>query len=410
MVVSIHTIIPHGVVSTIHYFVCRHFLPFFPTPLLRHLPSSISADCSRPPCSGMGWVGVVTLLVTACYLFYRYPPASWTQELPSARSPQPPGSTSDEAETTNLPSENNDLRRNELTTPENENEDAEDPQTTPKASATKAPALDVPTLHLASDQADEAAGSSKRNNEQQPRNWSAKSPLDLGSVTSSEMKTTPAAPPRQTESSTSSLMPPPPPPRLRPSTLQNQQPQQTSSLSPGRSLPHLSGGSALRPPPSAAASLRVPPSRRAASNNSLAPTQVTLKPSTTARKAILEPGYSPLDWAALTAKPNNNLRGANLPPTLIRVSPSMLKARNGRKGSDAWTSYQGKVYNITPYLPFHPGGKGELLRGAGKDSGKLFMEIHPWVNWDAILGECLVGILVSENEAKANESSLDTMD
>jgi cytochrome b involved in lipid metabolism len=88
----------------------------------------------------------------------------------------------------------------------------------------------------------------------------------------------------------------------------------------------------------------------------------------------------------------------------------MLKAQNGRKGCDAWTSYQGKVYNITPYLPFHPGGKGELLRGAGKDSGKLFMEIHPWVNWDAILGECLVGILVSENEATVNEGSLDAMD
>jgi cytochrome b involved in lipid metabolism len=88
----------------------------------------------------------------------------------------------------------------------------------------------------------------------------------------------------------------------------------------------------------------------------------------------------------------------------------MLKAQNGRKGCDAWTSYQGKVYNITPYLPFHPGGKGELLRGAGKDSGKLFMEIHPWVNWDAILGECLVGILISENEANANDISLDAMD
>lgn len=29
MVVSIHTMIPHGVVSTIHYFVCRHFFAFF---------------------------------------------------------------------------------------------------------------------------------------------------------------------------------------------------------------------------------------------------------------------------------------------------------------------------------------------------------------------------------------------
>ena len=87
----------------------------------------------------------------------------------------------------------------------------------------------------------------------------------------------------------------------------------------------------------------------------------------------------------------------------------MLKAQNGRKDLDAWTSYQGKVFNISPYVPFHPGGKGELLRGAGKDSGKLFLEVHPWVNWDAILGECLVGILVSENEAEG-ENKLDAMD
>ncbi|RLM01839.1 hypothetical protein CFD26_109061 [Aspergillus turcosus] len=358
----------------------------------------------------MGWVGVVTLLATACYLFYRYPPASWTQEPSSVPSPQPPGSTSDEAETTNLPSKDSSSRRNDLKVSKNEIEDAEDPQTTPKASATKAPALDVPTLHLDSDQADEATSPSKRDDQQQIRDGSAKSPLDSVSITSSEMKAIPMAPPRQTGASTSSLMPPPPPPRLRPSTLQSQQPQPTSSLSPGRYPPRLSTGSALRPPPSAASSLRVPPGSRPTSNNSLAPTKLTLKPSTTAKKAILEPGYSPLDWAALTSKPNNNLRGANLPPTLIRVSPSMLKAQNGRKGCDAWTSYQGKVYNITPYLPFHPGGKGELLRGAGKDSGKLFMEIHPWVNWDAILGECLVGILVSENESNVNESSLDAMD
>jgi cytochrome b involved in lipid metabolism len=87
----------------------------------------------------------------------------------------------------------------------------------------------------------------------------------------------------------------------------------------------------------------------------------------------------------------------------------MLKAHHGRKGMDAWTSYNGKVYNITPYLPFHPGGKGELMRGAGKDSGQLFLEIHPWVNWDGMLGECLVGILVSANEALA-VNDLDTMD
>jgi cytochrome b involved in lipid metabolism len=93
----------------------------------------------------------------------------------------------------------------------------------------------------------------------------------------------------------------------------------------------------------------------------------------------------------------------------------MLKYNNGRKGKPAWSSYQGKVYNITPYLPFHPGGEGELRRAAGKDGGKLFMEVHPWVNWENMLGECLVGIVVSEEQGQNNAAlhsgkSLEDMD
>lgn len=65
--------------------------------------------------------------------------------------------------------------------------------------------------------------------------------------------------------------------------------------------------------------------------------------------------------------------------------------------------YQGKVYNITPYLPFHPGGEAELMRGAGRDAAKLFMEVHPWVNWEAMLGECVVGILVAEGEEEQQQ-------
>jgi cytochrome b involved in lipid metabolism len=36
----------------------------------------------------------------------------------------------------------------------------------------------------------------------------------------------------------------------------------------------------------------------------------------------------------------------------------------------------GKVYNITPYLDFHPGGVPELMRGAGKDGTQLFDEVR----------------------------------
>jgi len=40
----------------------------------------------------------------------------------------------------------------------------------------------------------------------------------------------------------------------------------------------------------------------------------------------------------------------------------------------------GNVYNITPYLEFHPGGVSELMRGAGMDCSELFDE----VNWSII--------------------------
>lgn len=66
-----------------------------------------------------------------------------------------------------------------------------------------------------------------------------------------------------------------------------------------------------------------------------------------------------------------------------------------------------------PYRKFHPGGEGELMRGAGKvgEAERLFMEVHPWVNWEGMLGECLVGLLVSEGEAGGvGEGELEEMD
>ncbi|TQS37608.1 hypothetical protein Golomagni_01912 [Golovinomyces magnicellulatus] len=111
---------------------------------------------------------------------------------------------------------------------------------------------------------------------------------------------------------------------------------------------------------------------------------------------ILKPGHSPLDWARL-ANSNADLSGL-AGASYIKVPPSLLRKQTGRKGKDAWTVLGGKVYNITPYLPFHPGGEAELLRSAGRDGTKLFTEVHPWVNWEGMLASCLVGIAVEENE------------
>ena len=56
----------------------------------------------------------------------------------------------------------------------------------------------------------------------------------------------------------------------------------------------------------------------------------------------------------------------------MRIPPSVLKTHNTKE--DAWSAFQGKVYNITPYLLFHPGGEKELMRVAGRDGTKLFSE------------------------------------
>ena len=99
--------------------------------------------------------------------------------------------------------------------------------------------------------------------------------------------------------------------------------------------------------------------------------------------------------------------------TLMRVPPSVLKLHN--KPDDAWAAFSGKVYNITPYLPFHPGGEKELMRVAGRDGTKLFSaqhhpilpspssalinaaaSTHSWVNFEFMLDACLVGFLVPE--------------
>jgi cytochrome b involved in lipid metabolism len=40
-------------------------------------------------------------------------------------------------------------------------------------------------------------------------------------------------------------------------------------------------------------------------------------------------------------------------------------------GSDCWTIVDGKVYDITKYVPRHPGGD-EILKACGKDGTDLF--------------------------------------
>jgi cytochrome b involved in lipid metabolism len=51
---------------------------------------------------------------------------------------------------------------------------------------------------------------------------------------------------------------------------------------------------------------------------------------------------------------------ATLPPTqTVSVSQSELASHN--KESDCWIAYQGGVYDVTDYVPIHPGGAAQIV-------------------------------------------------
>lgn len=69
-------------------------------------------------------------------------------------------------------------------------------------------------------------------------------------------------------------------------------------------------------------------------------------------KCALMPGHSLMDWVRLAGS-NGDLAGTK---GIIRpISYEELAKHN--KMDDAWLAIRGKVYNVTKYLDFHPGGK-----------------------------------------------------
>jgi cytochrome b involved in lipid metabolism len=49
------------------------------------------------------------------------------------------------------------------------------------------------------------------------------------------------------------------------------------------------------------------------------------------------------------------------------------------------------VYNIGPYLPYHPGGIAIFKNILGKDGTSMFDKYHRWVNIEGLIGPLFIG-------------------
>tara|TARA_B110001452_G_C15080415_1_gene376960 strand:- start:228 stop:515 length:288 start_codon:yes stop_codon:yes gene_type:complete len=52
---------------------------------------------------------------------------------------------------------------------------------------------------------------------------------------------------------------------------------------------------------------------------------------------------------------------------------------------------KGIVYNIGPYLAYHPGGIEILNKVLGEDCTELFDKYHRWVSIDGLVGTLAIG-------------------
>ncbi|MDB9925255.1 cytochrome b5 domain-containing protein [bacterium] len=125
-------------------------------------------------------------------------------------------------------------------------------------------------------------------------------------------------------------------------------------------------------------------------NKDSAPSSAGTQSNDGAKKVQLGAGYSQMDWMRLTKK-DNDLAGLNGASRKRKITLEEIAQHSTM--DDCWTVLRGKVYNLTPYINFHPGGD-KILKGIlGKDCTKLFDKYHKWVNGEYMLEKCKVGVL-----------------
>jgi cytochrome b involved in lipid metabolism len=104
----------------------------------------------------------------------------------------------------------------------------------------------------------------------------------------------------------------------------------------------------------------------------------TLAPTTSGRrsKVALRKGFGLADWNRLVQVSSDLAQLKGRP--LQKYTLKQVKEHN--TVYDGWIVLRGKVYNVSPYLAYHPGGEAIIKRVLGTDVTAVYDRYHRWVN------------------------------
>ena len=122
----------------------------------------------------------------------------------------------------------------------------------------------------------------------------------------------------------------------------------------------------------------MPPPRTATTTKTTTMTSIKKPIVNTAprHKTALRKGFGLSDWNKLLRTSNDlaQLQGRGMQQYTWRE----IKQHN--QPYDGWVVLRRKVYNLSPYLAYHPGGESILRKVLGKDITALYDKYHRWVN------------------------------
>lgn len=155
--------------------------------------------------------------------------------------------------------------------------------------------------------------------------------------------------------------------------------------------------------------MQPPPSRtvvetdRHMNDTTMPPPRYSSKKSTRKPAVNVRGRFGLHDWTRLLAASKDLAQRKGAP---LRRDIPAGEVRQHKRNHDAWIILRGKVYNIGPYLPYHPGGV-DICKGIlGKDATVLFDKYHRWVNIDGLIGPLLLGTVALDSPPKDNHFTI----